>query len=202
MIEPGRTTAARRAPRLVPIAQSGQRRFDGLGRFDAGLDMQIRDQFGIRGFEWVVRRVVEADAVFLTVLPAVGAGGIEDGGELLKCFRQHGRLFSRRTKQQANGSVHLLSPLLSLNVATDSFFGDMPDGTDVVAPRPESGQSGAQVRELFPQDVRCVPLQTGGNPCRCPRWVSFHEQVHVVRHDFQRLNRQAIGQRVSLVAPE
>lgn len=53
--------------------------------------------------------MVEPDAVLLTVLPAIGANGIERCGELAQRFSQDTGLFSRRPEQQTHRSVHIAS---------------------------------------------------------------------------------------------
>jgi len=121
VIQPGRATLASRTSYHSALEQSSQRRFDSLGCLDPRLDVQVRDEVRVRDSEWIVHCLVKADAVPFSLLPAVGTDGIEDSGELVESFRQCGHLFRRRTKQQANGPVHRLSSLLTLDMVSFGF---------------------------------------------------------------------------------
>jgi hypothetical protein len=57
---------------LAALALQGQAALNSLGRFDAGLNMQVTDEAGSSGFAGVVGGVMQAHAVLLAVRPAIG----------------------------------------------------------------------------------------------------------------------------------
>lgn len=93
---------------LAFVLQSNRRR-QGFGRFDPGLNNQVRDKTGLRVFEASVSALVEFDAVFLPVLPARFADGVEAVRETNQSTEQGLFLFQRGAQQESNGSVHALN---------------------------------------------------------------------------------------------
>ncbi len=87
------------------------------------------------------------------------------------------------------GAAHLL-PLLILDVTPDTGFGNSSTGPGEVASAPQRGQTRAQRRERGSQVVRRTPLKPVDQLCHASSWVGFNEQVNVIGHDLQGVDRR------------
>src|SRR5690606_31222378 len=83
---------------------------------------------------------------------------------------------------------HLLS-FLTFDVGANRFFGHMSHGYGVVATTPTRGNPGAKGREFFSQHATREAFKSINNLSYTPTRVKFNEQVNVIGHDFQRMNR-------------
>ena len=86
---------------------------------------------------------------------------------------------------------HSLLPLLAFDVAPDTRFGDSTAGTGVVTAAPKGRQARAQRRELRAQIVGGASLEAGSQLRNTQGRVGFDEEMHVVGHDFKRVDRYA-----------
>ena len=94
---------------LATAALQDQRTLHGLGRFDAGLDVQVADQAGSVGFTGVVSGVVQPDPVPFLVCPSIRTHRVKRLRKELRRFRQRGRLLRCRLEFDAYRSVHTKS---------------------------------------------------------------------------------------------
>lgn len=78
------------------------------------------------------------------------------------------------------------------------LFGDIPlDGRGrhvayaprEVAPGPQRGEPGSERREPFPQRTGCRSLEAVDDLGHAPRRIALDEQVHVIRHHFEGVDR-------------
>lgn len=103
---------ARRAERgsgrayFPPFPGKRDSRLNSLGRFLPRLNVQIRDQYGTKGFTIAIREVVQSVGVALFEPPTLGADKIERLRKLTHSFQQALRLRRCGFKRQPQRSVH------------------------------------------------------------------------------------------------
>src|SRR4029434_489228 len=99
------------------------------------------------------------------------------------------RRFHAIFKAHASWHWRLRPSLLVFDVAPDGRFRDVPDAANVVASAPQRRQLGTQMPEFLPQDARGIPLELCRKFGRGNAWITLDKQVHVIRHDFHRMQR-------------
>ena len=87
----------------------GESGFQGFSCFDPCLNKLIRYQSWTRLLESTLRRMMQAHAIFLMLLPAINTHGIERFGKLSKRFLQGHGLFWRGMQLDAYRSIHTKS---------------------------------------------------------------------------------------------
>ena len=105
-VETRRASQRPGAADLPALKTQRECRLQGLGRFDAGLNVQVGDKSWKSGLEVPVGRMVQADAIVLVVLPAPSTAGIEGLGELRRGVGQRGSLFGSRLEYHSHRSIH------------------------------------------------------------------------------------------------
>ncbi len=100
----GRAVVSVRTRHATSLRQQRQGALDRLGGLDAGLNDQVADEGNRRSFRVVIRGVVQRNTILFTVLPSVGAHGIESSGE------QACRLGQRRILRRCGVQQHPYRP--------------------------------------------------------------------------------------------
>ena len=169
---------------LIGRVQSAQRRL--LRReVSASLIRIVRTQI----LELVgLHVVVQADPTRLVGELALLKGGIVEPTMCLYHDAQFARLVGAGVEAELESSAHLL-PFLSFDVPSHTRLGDGAARARIVAATPQRRQPRTQRRELSAQVVRRATLEAvhklGHRTCG----IRFKEQMHVVGHDFERVNR-------------
>jgi hypothetical protein len=86
---------------------------------------------------------------------------------------------------------HRLLSFLICDIALNRCSRDVTDRAGEVTPAPKRRQSGSQRGELLPQYPRCKSFQPVHDLGNAERWIAFHEEVNVVGHDLEGVNRHA-----------
>lgn len=94
----------------------------------------------------------------------------------------------RRVQVQLDGELHLAS-LLLLNGGLDRFSRDVSGATDIVRTTPPRRQARTQVWNLIAQNTGGAALELIGTLRWRAWWRARHEQMQVIGHHVQRLDR-------------
>ena len=135
-----------------------------------------------------LRVVVEADPARLVGELALFEGGVVEPTVRLQHDAQLTLLVGARVEAELECPAHLLT-LLPFDVSPHTFLSDGAARTRVVAATPQRGQARPERREFCAQVVGRTALESvhklGYRTCG----IRFKEQMHVVGHDFERVNR-------------
>jgi len=85
---------------------------------------------------------------------------------------------------------HRLFALLAFDVFADRGFADMPHTPGIITSRPQRGKPTAKPRKFLAQHSTGLTFKTIGSLGNRKGRVTFNKEVHVIRHDFQGVNRQ------------
>ena len=102
----GRAGARLRARRRTTLALNDQCAFDGRGRLDTRLDVQVADQPRRSSFALAIGGVMQTHAVLFALTPSIRADKVEGNSNLPRRFRKSGPLHGSRVKVYPHRSVH------------------------------------------------------------------------------------------------
>jgi len=85
---------------------------------------------------------------------------------------------------------HRLFPLLAFDVLTDCGFADVSHAPGVITSRPQRRKPGAKPRKFLAQYSTGLTFKPIGDLGNRKSRVTLNEEVDVIRHDFQGMNRQ------------
>lgn len=104
-------------------------------------------------------------------------------------------LFHARRQTDGCDELHELGTFLCFDIAANNGLGDDSDRSDVIGSRPQSRKSGANLPKLCTQRSARRAFQTVNDFGWTKGRISFHEKMHMVRHNFDVVQGNAMRRR-------
>jgi hypothetical protein len=191
-VEAGAGLEARVARFFAPLPTSKEgfeRLVDPPQHILAGGEIRQAEMSGVPNRFELVRLIVvgQRGVCFAVRIAALLERGVVQETGFAKLGFQGFPLSPRRIDSIPKGFLHLRG-FLGFDVGAYRGVAHVADRSRIVRPAPQRGQAGAQVRKVLAQRMRSRPLHAVHDFGHRPTGIGLDKQVHVIRHDLQRVN--------------